>query len=329
MRLTAITLTTVAAVLVLGVPLTAKARQARTTPSIGVLVGGSATSVSEPLEALRQGLAQFGYSEAQGTVQLNYRYAEGRLERLRPLAEELVQSKVDLIFVGGDQAITAAKQVTSSVPIVMVACDAVAAGIVTNLARPGGNVTGVTCINSDLAAKRLEILRETLPKLARVGVILNPEDRRMRSELSETEAAGRTLGISIQPIPLARLEDFGPAFAAAIAERTEALVVVFDALTFFHRRRLAELAVAHRLPTIHNFKGYVEAGGLLSYGPSLPEMWRRATAHVDKILKGARPGDLPVEQPTKFELVVNHKTAKALSLPIPRALLLRADQVIQ
>ena len=270
-----------------------------------------------------------GYSEAQHTVSFEYRFAEGRLERLRPLADELVRAKVDLIFVGGDQAITAVKQATSLVPIVMVACDALSAGLVTNLARPGGNLTGVTCINSDLAAKRLEILREVFPNLARAGVILNPDDRRMQAELLETEKAGRALKVAIQPVPLTRLEGFAPAFAAAGAARNEAAVVTFDALTFLHRQRFAETALAYRLATIHNFREYVDAGALISYGPNLVDMWRSATAHVEKIFKGARPGDLPVEQPTKFELVINMKTAKALGLTIPQSLLVRADSLIQ
>jgi len=175
----------------------------------------------------------------------------------------------------------------------------------------------------------LEILRELLPGLARVGVILNPGDGRMRAELQETEKAGGRLQIAVRPVPLARLADFGPAFDAAVTERTQALVVAFDVLTFMNRGRLAEVATAHRLATIHNFSEYVDAGALLSYGPNLAAMWASATAHVEKILKGAKPGDLPIEQPTKFELVINLKTAKALGITIPQSILLRADRVIE
>lgn len=298
-------------------------------PRIGVLFAGGLGANGPLAIALKEGLRSLGYSEAQRTVAFEYRNAEGHRERLRPLADELVREKVDLIWAGGDQAIAAAKQATGSVPIVMVACDAVSAGLITNLARPGGNLTGVTCVNSDLAAKRLEILKEVFPKLARVGVFLNPDDRRMRAELAETEIAGRALKVAIRPIHLARLEDFGPAFAAAITGRSEALVVAYDDLTIIHRQQLAGLAIAHRLPTIHNFREYVDAGGLLSYGPSLAGMWRSAAGHVDKIFKGARPGDLPIEQPTRFELVINRKTERALGIAIPQSLLLRATEVIE
>lgn len=324
---TALALLAGLAVLLAGSP--ADAQQPARPPRIGVLQFGAGDAKSPSAEAMREGLRLRGYSEAQRTVSFEYRHADGRPEQLRPAADELVRAKVDLIFVGGDQAITAARQATSSIPIVMVACDAVAAGLVTNLARPGGNLTGVTCINSDLAAKRLEILREVFPRLSRVGVILNPDDRRMRAELSETERAGRALKIAIQAVPLARLEDYTAAFAAALAGRNQALVVTFDSVTFLHRHRLAEMALARRLATIHNFSGYVDAGALLSYGPNLADMWRGATAHVEKILKGAQPGDLPVEQPTVFELVINLKTAKALGIKIPQLLLIRADRVIE
>ena len=298
-------------------------------PRIGVLMAGGLGANSPLVLAFKEGLRSLGYSEQQRTVAIEFRNAEGHRERLRPLADELVRAKVDLILAGGDEAITAAKASTSTITIVMVACDAVSAGLISNLARPEGNLTGVTCVNSDLAGKRLEILKEIFPKLARVGVLLNPDDRRMRNELAETEVAARALKIAIRPIPLVRLQDFGPAFAAAVAERSEALVVAYDDLTIIHRQQLAGLAIAHRQPTVHNFREYVDAGGLVSYGPSLPGMWRLAAGHVAKVLKGARPADLPIEQPTRFELVVNRKTEKALGVTIPQSLLLRADVVIE
>jgi len=299
-------------------------------PRIGLLLSGSRPPQLGPLlGAMQEALRKRGYSEAQGTVKYEYRFADGQLERLDALASELVGARVDLIFAGGDQSISAAQRATRTVPIVMVACDAVAAGLVTNLARPGGNLTGVTCINFDLAARRLQILRELLPGLARVGVILNPEDRRMVAELRETEKAGRALKVQVRPVALSRLADFGAAFDSAAAGRAEALAVVFDDLTFTHRQKFAEAATARRLPTIHNFSEYVDAGALLSYGPSLAGMWASATAHVEKILKGAKPGDLPIEQPTKFELVINLRTAKALGVTIPQSLLLRADRVVE
>ncbi len=309
-------------------PLAMHAQQPVKPPRIGVLLFGSDAN-SPIVDAMLDGLRRRRYSEALRTVSVEYRYAKGRTENLLPAARELVDAKVDLIFAGGDQAITAAKQATSSIPIVMVACDAVSAGLLSNLARPGGNLTGVTCINADLAAKRLQILKEIFPRLARVGVILNPTDLRMQAELSETEKAGRTLKIAIRPVPLARFEDFASSFANAAAARDQALVVTFDSVTYLHRQRLAELAIAHRLATIHNFREYVDAGALLSYGPNLADMWRDATAHVEKIFNGARPGDLPVEQPIKFEMVINLRTARALGITIPQSVLLRADRVIE
>ncbi len=307
----------------------ASAQSPSKPPRIGLLVAGGPGANSPLTLALKEGLRPLGYSEAQRTVVFELRNAEGHRERLRPLAEELVRARVDLIFAGGDQAIVAAQESTRTIPIVMVACDAMSAGLITNLARPGGNLTGVTCVNSDLAAKRLELLKEMLPNLARVGVLLNPDDRRMQVELSETEKAALVLKIAVRPIRLAVLADFGPALAAAVAARSEALVAAYSDLTIIHRRQLVDLAIAYRVPLIHNFREYVDAGGLISYGPSLAGMWRSAAGHVDKVLKGAKPGDLPIEQPTRFELVINRKTAKALGIAIPRSLLLRADAVIE
>ena len=298
-------------------------------PRVGVLFAGGLGANGPLALALKEGLRPLGYSEQQRTVVFEFRNAEGHRERLRPLADALVRAKVDLILAGGDEAIAEAKASTSTMPIVMVACDAVSAGLISSLARPVGNLTGVTCVNSDLAAKRLEILKEIFPKLARVGVLLDPADRRMRNELAETETAARALKIAIRPIPLVRLRDFGPAFTAAVGERSEALVVAHDDLKIINRQQLAGLAIAHRQPTIHNFREYVDAGGLVSYGPSLAGMWRMAAGHVAKVLKGARPADLPIEQPTRFELVVNRKTEKALGIVIPQSLLLRADAVIE
>ena len=269
--------------------LQASAQQFAKPPRIGVLLFGADDTMFPPVVAMREGLRQRGYSEEKNTVSFEYRHAEGRLERLRPLADELVRAKVDLLFAGGDQAIMAVK----------------------------------------LAAKRLEILREVFPNLARVGVFLNPGDRRMQAELSETEKAGKAWKIAIQPVPPTRLDDFAAAFSAATAARNQALVVTFDSVTFLHRRRLAEMAIANRLATIHNFREYVDSGAVLSYGPNLVGMWGSATAHVEKIFKGARPGDLPVEQPTKFELVINLKSAKAMGVTIPPSVLVRADEVIR
>ena len=298
-------------------------------PRVGVLLPGG-LGANDPFSvALKEGLQPLGFSEARRTVAFEFRNAEGHRERLRSLAEDLVRAKVDVIVAGGDDAIAAAKESTATLPIVMIASDAVAAGFVGNLARPMGNLTGVTCVISDLSAKRLELLKEIFPKLVRVGVILNPGDRRARTELAETELAGRTLKVAIRAIPLVRHEDFGPAFAMAVAERSEALVVAYDELTLNGRQQFAGLARAHRQATVHNFSEYVLAGGLVSYGPSLAGMWRMAAGHVAKVLNGARPADLPIEQPTRFELVINRKTEKALGIVIPRSVLLRADVVIE
>jgi putative ABC transport system substrate-binding protein len=295
---------------------------------IGILIPGSEASSKQYVDGLRQGLARSGLVEGKN-VAIDYRYAGGAIERLDGMAGELARSNVALIFAGGDQAAAAAKRATDKLPIIAVACDALAAGLINNLSRPEGNLTGVTCINSDLAGKRIEILRETLTQLDGLGVVLNPDDKRMLSELRESERAARVTSTPVYALRVTTPSDIEAAFFAAAANKVSGIVVVFDALTFFHRARLAEIAVSHRMPTIFNFRQYVEAGGLISYGPNLADMYRQSARHIHKVLSGEKPSEIPMEQPTHFELVVNVKTAKALGLQVPQMLLARADEVIE
>jgi ABC-type uncharacterized transport system substrate-binding protein len=295
---------------------------------IGVLMSGSEASSGVFLDGLRQGLREHGLIEGKGIL-LEVRYAAGQIDRLHPIALDLVKSGVDLIFTGGDQGAWAAKRATDKIPIVSVTCDALAAELVTNLRRPGGNLTGVTCINSELSGKRVELIKESIPSLSRIGVVLNPDDKRMVAEFREAERAAQTRSLSIHPLAVARPEDIETAFSKAAEGKIKGAVVVFDAMTFFHRAKLADLAIRNRVATVFNFRQYVEAGGLLSFGPSLRDMYRQSARHIQKILKGEGPGEIPMEQPTHFELVINHRTAKSLGLEVPPTLLARADEVIE
>jgi putative ABC transport system substrate-binding protein len=266
---------------------------------IGVLVSGSEATSGFLLEGLRQGLTQQALIEGK-TFQLEVRYAAGQIDRLHSIAIDLVKSGVDLIFTGGDQGAWAAKRATDKVPIVAATCDALAAGLVTNLSRPGGNLTGVTCINSDLSGKRVELLKETIPSLSRLGVVLDPDDKRMTAELTQAERAATASSISVHPLVVRKSDEIEPAFAKAASDGMEGVVVVFDAMTFFHRAKLSEIAIRNRVATIFNFRQYVEAGGLLSFGPNLRDMWRQSARHIQKVLKGETPGEIPMEQPTRF-----------------------------
>ena len=276
--------------------------------------------------AFREGLRELGYVEGQ-SVRFEVRWAQGRPERLPGLAAELVGLRVDVIVTGGGEAARAAKQVTATVPIVMATGgDPVKLGVVESLARPGGNVTGVSSLSSQLIAKRVELLREILPKISRVAVFWD-ETPNARLSVQELEAAARPLGIGIHPIGVHGPNDFARAFSEAAG--VPALIVVASSFMFTERNRLADLALKHRLPTVLGAREYVEAGGLFSYAVNYPDQFRRAASYVDRILRGARPADLPVEQPTTFDLVINLKTAKALGLKIPQSLLQRANQVIE
>jgi putative ABC transport system substrate-binding protein len=275
-------------------------------------------------------LRDLGYIEGQNIV-IEWRFAEGKLDRLPELAAELVLLKVDVIIAGGGSVIArAAKTATTAIPIVMTNVeDPVATGLVTSLARPGGNVTGLTALVRDLSAKRLQLLREIVPNVSRVAVLWNSSYPEKAREFDETQAAARTLSIQLLALKVQRPDEIDAALDSAARDRCGALVTLPDPLTNTHGPRIVVQALKRRLPTMFTQRPPIDAGGLISYGPSYADLFRRAAGYVDRILKGAKPGDLPVEQPTKFELVINMKTAKALGLTIPQSLLLRADHVIE
>ena len=310
----------------LATPLAAEAQQAGKVYRIGILLFG--TPDSDPnLSSFRVGLGDLGYVEGRNIV-LEYRYAEGKPDRLPDLARDLARVKPNVIFALGGDVAPFARTATSTIPIVMaVSVDPVQSGLVATLARPGGNLTGVTFVSSDLAAKRLQLLREIAPGISRIGVLWNPDH--IDPEYRETQAAGRALGAEIHSLEVRGPGEFDRAFRTAAAARVEAIVVVSSRLMSLNRQRVMELATRNSMPLVTGWGGWPQVGALLSYGPNLDDMNRRAAYFVDKILKGAKPGDLPVEQPTKFELVINLKTAKALGLKIPQSLLLRADEVIE
>jgi putative ABC transport system substrate-binding protein len=280
--------------------------------------------------AFRQGLREHGWIEGQNLV-IEWRYGEGTLKQLPPLAAELVRLGVDVLVTGGGEpAIRALKQATSTIPIVMaVSADPVATGLVASLARPGGNITGLTLQAPELNGKRLELLREALPRVAHVAVLWNPTSLAATQYLSEAEAAAQALHLQLQPLEVPGPETIEAAFAAATKGQADALITLPDAMLWNQRTQIADLAAQHRLPALFPEREFVDAGGLLSYGPSVPANFHRAATYVDKILKGAKPADLPVEQPSRFELVINLKIAKTLGLTIPPTLLFQADVVIQ
>jgi putative ABC transport system substrate-binding protein len=283
------------------------------------------------LQAFRQGLHDLGYVEGQNLV-IEGRFAEGKADRLPELAAELVRLQVDVIVAAGIAAIRAAQHATRTLPIVMVVggADPVAHGFVASLARPGGNITGMSAIHADLSGKRLELLQRTVPSVARIAVLMNPANPAHALQLRETQAAAQALGMQLQVLEARGREELESAFSAIHREGAGALFVFSDPLLFErHLSDIAALALQHRLPSIYAWRMWVEAGGLMSYAPSLPDIWRRTAYYVDRILKGTKPADLPVEQPMKFELVINHKTAQALGLTIPPTLLILADEVIQ
>ncbi len=314
----------------LAAPLAADAQQAGKVPRIGFLSVTSPSDRPPLLDAFRQRLRELGWVEGQNIV-IDYRYAEGRVDRLPDLAAELVRLKVDLIVSGGTQGVTAAKNATETIPIVMIAVrDPVGTGLIASLARPGGNVTGVSgSAGLEIVAKQLELLKETVPKIRRVAILSNPANAYHQLAIREVNVAARSLGVQLQLLEARGPNEFDGAFAAMAKERVGALLVLSDVIFNSHQTRLADLAARSRLPAAYGVRESVEAGGLMSYGTSFLDLYRRSAAYVDKILKGAKPGDLPVEQPTTFELVINLKTARALGLTIPPSLLRRADEVIQ
>src|SRR5436309_1492844 len=296
---------------------------------IGLLSQGSPASGQHIREAFRQGLREVGYVDGQNIV-IEYRYAEGKAERLPDLAAELVSLKVDIIVAGGTPPPLAAKRATTTIPIVMTSAgDPVGSGLVASLAKPGGNVTGLSTFTRDLAAKRLQLLKEVVPVVSRVAVLWNAANPYAVLNMRETEAAARTLGLQVQSVEVRGPDEMETGSSTAIRWRAGAFIVVDDPFTYLHRTRIADLAARSQLPAMYGFRQYAEAGGLMAFGTSLADLSRRAATYVDKILKGAKPADLPVEQPTQFEPVINAKTAKALKLTIPPSVLLRADQVIE
>ena len=299
-------------------------------PLVGFLDPHSPSVAAPYHDAFRQGLREHGYVDGQN-IKIEYRWAEGKDEQLPDLAAELVRLQVNVMVTGGPQATRAATGATRGIPIVMVAVGAnpIKMRLVASLARPGGNVTGSTLLSPELSAKRLQLLKELVPKLARVAVLWNSANPAKHQDWEETQVAARALGVIVQSVEVQRPEQFEPADAAITRDRPDALVVLDDSLMFRHRKRIAEFAAKNRLPTVCASKEYADAGSLMSYSSNLLDDFRRAATYVDKILKGAKPADLPVEQPTKFELVINMKTAKALGLTIPQTLLLRADQLIE
>jgi putative tryptophan/tyrosine transport system substrate-binding protein len=309
------------------VPLVAHAQAPGKVYRVGYL--SMAPGPSPRSEALQQGLRDLGYLGGQNLV-MEYGWADGQIDRARTSAAELVRSKVDVIVTGGPQATRVAREATTTIPVVMaVDYDPVGAGFVTSLARPGGNITGLSAINPELSGKRLELLKSAVPRLSRVAVLWNPAEPNADVYVRETRVAAQALGVRVQSLEIRALPDLESALRSATRERADALAVLTDPVTLYHRGELASLAAKHRLPAIYSDRLFVEAGGLMSYGANDRELHRRAAVFVDKILKGAKPGELPVEQPTTYELVINLKTAKALTLAISPALLRRADQLIE
>ena len=308
-------------------PLAARAQQAVKLPTVGFLGVATPTTWGPWASAFVERLHELGWIEGR-TIAIEYRWAEGRSERFAEIAAEFVRLKVDAI-VTGQSAVPALKQVTSVIPIVMaVANDPVGGGLVATLARPGGNVTGLSLQTPDLAGKRLELLREVVPGLRRLAVLANVANTATAPEVDEVAAAARALGLEVVTLGARRGEDIAPAFEAHKG-RADALYVTADGLFNTHRVRINTLVLGARLPTISGWREFVEAGSLMSYGANYPDLFRRAADYVDKILRGAKPADLPVEQPTKFDLVFNLTTAKVLGLKVPEAFLLRADEVIE
>jgi putative tryptophan/tyrosine transport system substrate-binding protein len=309
-------------------PLAARAQQAGKLPTVGFLGAATALAGGQWAVAFVQRLHELGWIENR-TVTIEHRWAEGRDERFAEIAAEFIRLRVDVIVTYGTPSAIAAKKATAVIPIVIAgAGDLVGTGLVASLARPGGNVTGLSTQTPDLAGKRIEMLREILPSLRTVAILANVGNSNSKLEMGEAHAAARTLGLDVVTSEIRRAEDIGPVFEA-LKGHADVLYVCPDSLLSTNRIRINTLALGVRLPTMHGFREYVEAGGLMSYGPNFPDLHRRAADFVDKILRGVKPGDIPVEQPTKYDLVLNLTTAKALGLEVPPMLLARADEVIE
>jgi putative ABC transport system substrate-binding protein len=317
------------AIFLVGAVAIAEAQQPKKIPRIGFLGGSSASAYARFIEAFKQGLRELGYEESQN-VAIDYRYGEGKRDRLPDLSSDLVRLKVDVIVVSGTLAISALKNATKTIPIVMTTVeDPVAQGFVASLARPGGNITGLTNLAPELSGKRLELLKETFSKISRVAVLWDPSTPGSVVTFKETQIVAPAVSVQLQSLEVRSPNDFEGAFRAATTERAGALIVLQSLLINAHRQRIVDLAANNRLPAMYTQTEYVEVGGLMSYAPNYIDIYRRAATYVDKILKGAKPADLPVEQPTKFEFVINLKTAKQIGLTIPPNVLVRADKVIK
>jgi putative ABC transport system substrate-binding protein len=311
----------------LAAPHATPAQQPAKIPRVGLLRPGAPPDPD--VDAFRRGLRDLGYIEGQ-TIAIESRWAEGRPERLPLLVAELVQLNVDVIVTQGEVMTRSVKEATGTIPIVMAASgDPVGAGLVASLARPGGNVTGLSAVAPDLIAKQLQLLKEAAPKVSRMAILYNPTILAMVLSVKEAQGAARTLGLTVQPLEVRSPDDLGPAFDAMTRKRAQALFLFGDPFTITHQRQILDFAAKRRLPAISQFRDFADGGALMTYGPDRLDMFRRAATYVDKILKGAKPADLPVEQPTRFALVINMKTAKVLALTIPPSVLVRADQVIQ
>ena len=315
------------AVAVLAVPLAAEAQPTGKVYRIGILEAIPAAQNAANLAALRKGMRNLGYVEGRNLI-IEYRSADGRAERFPDLASELVRLKVDLIVTRGTPAARAAKNATGTIPVVMATMGDPRA-IVASFARPGGNITGVTTFSTELTAKRIELLKELIPNLSRVALLHNMGNPAAPPEWEETKTAARSLGLQAELLDVRSQGDLGRAFELAVRQHVDALVIGIDGLTQMHQQTIVDLVARNRLPAAHPARDFVEAGGLIAYGVNYPDLYFRFASFVDKIFKGAKPADLPVEQPTKFELVINLKTAKALGLTIPPSLLQRADHVIE
>jgi putative ABC transport system substrate-binding protein len=316
--------------LLLALYVPAEAQQTKKIAKIGLLAPSTPAAAAHLVEAFRQGLRELGYVEGK-TFVLELRYGEARADRLPEIARELVGLKVDVIVTATDVAIAAVKRETQTITIVMAnSTDPVGTGFVASLARPGGNITGLSSISPELSGKRLELLREVVPGLSRVAFIWNPDVRGAVLDYKETEGAASSLHLQLQSVEVVRAEDFDRAFSAITKDRAQALIMpAANPLAFANRGQIASFAQKNRLPSMYAQREYVDAGGLMSYGPSTTDLWRRAATYVDKILKGTKPADLPVEQPIKFEFVINLKAAKQIGLTIPPNVLARADRVIR
>jgi putative tryptophan/tyrosine transport system substrate-binding protein len=305
----------------------AEAQQMKKVPRIGILTPGSVSTRMNQFEAFKQGLGKFGYVEGQN-IAIEVRSAEGDLDRLPKLASELTSLKVNVIVTSTTPAIQAAKQATTTIPIVTISADPVGTGLVGSLSRPGGNITGLSLLGPEMSGKQLELLKETLPKVKRVAFVWDPANQALTLRFKEVENAARTLGLQIESLEVRTPNDLDSVLESATSKHAGALIIP-PPIAYAYRRQIVDFAARKRLPAMYEDSESVEAGGLMSYGANVTDLWRRAATYVDKILKGAKPADLPIEQPTNFELVINLKTAKQIGLTIPANMLLRADKVIK